>query len=218
MTFILASFVHSAILSLSQHLLEKGMIFFSLQKEEDFALENEKELVKAAKNGDSQAFTQLYNHYFPKIYSYLMRRTGHEQTTEDLTSQVFLKAFNKLPKFVITSAPFGAWLFRIAANTLTDYYRKASRNKEFASESLPEKMDESKSALEEVMTKETKEQVLTLVGKLSKKDQQMVELRFLAELGVKEIAAVVELSPNVVSVRIYRAVKKLQKLTETMNQ
>jgi len=215
MTFLIASFIQSIFLSLSQSLLDKGLIFFSAQKGDDFALENEKDLVKSAKNGDSQAFTDLYNHYFPKIYSYLIRRTGHEQTTEDLTSQVFLKAFNKLPKFAITSAPFGAWLFRIAANTLTDYYRKASRNKEFASDALPERIDESKSALEEVMTKETKEEVLALVGKLPKKDQQMVELRFLAELGVKEISAIVELSPNVVSVRIYRAVKKLQKITTT---
>lgn len=212
MTLFLASLLQAFFQGLSALFLDKGIIYHLAASDDDFALENEKAVVKAAKNGDSQAFTELYNHYFPKIYSYLMRRTGHQETTEDLTSKVFLKAFDKLPKFSITSAPFGAWLYRIAANTLTDYYRKASRNREFAAEVLPEKIDESKSAHDEVLTKEVKEEVLSLVSQLPKKDQQIVELRFLAELGVKEIAAIVELSPNVVSVRIYRAVKKLQKI------
>lgn len=173
------------------------------------AIEGEKQLVKSAKQGNPDAFTDLYNHYFPKVYAFVMRRTGHQQIAEDLTSQIFLKAFAKLPKFNITSAPFGAWLFRIATNTVTDHYRKSSTNKEFSAEVLPEKIDLSQDADELIIENEAKELVLSLVAKLPKKDQEIIQLRFLAELGVKEISAIVELSPNVVSVRIYRALKKL---------
>jgi len=198
-------------------LLGKAMqygLFFAAKPTNDLHLPGERKFVKLAKQGDSEAFTDLYNHYFPKIYAFIMRRTGHQQTAEDLTSQVFLKAFNKLPAFTITAAPFGAWLFRIASNTLTDYYRKASRTREFASEQLPEQPDESLDTSTLVISEEAKEQVLGLIAELPTKDQKIIELRFLAELSVKEISAIIELSPNVISVRIYRAVKKLHSLAQ----
>lgn len=207
------AFFISSISAVFKKALEIGL-FFAVNDQNTLALEGERQLVKSAKSGDPEAFTDLYNHYFPKIYAYIMRRTGHQETAEDLTSQVFLKAFDKLPKFTLTAAPFGAWLFRIASNTLTDYYRKSSRKKEFASEQLPEQPDESLDTAELVMTKQAKEQVLSLISELPEKDRQLIEYRFLAELGVKEISTMLELSPNVVSVRIYRAVKKLHTIAQ----
>lgn len=173
------------------------------------SLAGEKELVKKAKRGDEQAFTKLYHHYFPLIYRYIYRRCGHEQTTEDLTSQVFLKAFEKLPRFQITGAPFGAWVYRIAANLLTDYYRKSSTKNEYATDVLPERPDTSAGAHQEVISAERKEEVLLLLSSLSKTDRKIIELRFFAELSVKEISSIVELTPNAVSVRIHRGLKKL---------
>ena len=212
MPALLQTIVSPVLGVLMKGLITSGIFLFADLAKDDLKLENEKNIVQEAKKGDNQAFTELYNHYFPKVYAYIIRRTGHQQTAEDITSKVFLKAFSKLPTFTFTGAPFGAWVFRIAANTLIDHYRKASNNKERATEHLPESMDMSHSAHEEVMVNETKELVLSLVAKLPPKDRQLVELRFLAELGVKEISAIVELSPNVVSVRIYRAIKKLKTL------
>jgi RNA polymerase sigma-70 factor, ECF subfamily len=209
MTLFSTQFAHSFV----SKALQAGL-FFAAKPTNDLHLPGERGFVKAAKQGDPEAFTDLYNHYFPKIYSFIMRRTGHQQTAEDLTSKVFLKAFHKLPTFTITAAPFGAWLFRIASNTVTDHYRKASNNKEFASAQLPEQPDKSLDTAKLVISEEAKEQVLGLIAELPNKDQKIIELRFLAELSVKEISAIVELSPNVISVRIYRAVKKLSSLAQ----
>lgn len=212
MPALLQTIVSPILGAFTKGLISSGIFLFADVNKDDIRLENEKNIVHEAKKGDNQAFTELYNHYFPKVYAYIIRRTGHQQTAEDITSKVFLKAFSKLPTFSFTGAPFGAWVFRIAANTLIDHYRKASNNKERATEHLPENPDQANSAHEEVMANESKELVLSMVAKLPPKDRQLVELRFLAELGVKEISAIVELSPNVVSVRIYRAIKKLKNL------
>lgn len=174
-------------------------------------LENEKQLLKAAKNGDEQAFRQIYEFYFPKIYSYIIKRCGHQQTAEDITSQVFLKAFTKLPGYRITRAPFGAWVFKIATNSLTDHYRKNPSNVELSSDTLPEFEDNSSSADDHILLLENKQKAYSLLSVLSKDDQHILQLRFFAELSVKEVAQVLKVTENAASVRIYRALNRLKK-------
>lgn len=179
-------------------------------------LEQEQNLVQLAQQGSDQAFTQIYHHYFPQIYAFVMRRCGHQQLTEDLTSQVFLKAFKNLQEYQSRGFTFGAWLYRIAGNTLADHYRKASTRSELATDELPERADESRLAHEEIISEQQRAEILNMVEQLNEKDQRIITLKFFAELSVKEIAKVVSLSPNAVSVRIYRALDKLRQQAERM--
>lgn len=214
---IIAAIIRQSIWAdIINQLFAQAAFLFSqtISNEKPIGLENEKELIKQAQQGNESSFTELYNHYFPKVYGFVIKRCGHQQTAEDITSQVFLKAFSKLPKFVYQGAPFGAWVFKIASNALTDYYRKASTNKERVVGNLPEHPEELSHVHEDMLSAESKEQVLQLVAKLGKKDQEIVHLKFFAELSVREISAILEVSPNAVSVRIFRAVKKLQKIMQ----
>ena len=85
--------------------------------------QNEQQLVVAWKNGDSGAFAGLFDLYGRKIYDYLFYRTHHKETAEDLASTVFLKALERGQSFDPEKGSFGAWIYRIAHNTLIDQYR-----------------------------------------------------------------------------------------------
>lgn len=74
---------------------------------------------------DHQAFEAHYDAYVRKIYTYLYYRTQHRETAEDLTSQVFLKAFDRRDSFDGARGTFSAWIYGIARNALTDHYRSA---------------------------------------------------------------------------------------------
>ena len=89
----------------------------------DVRIEVEK-LVKKAKKGDTGAFGELYRVYFPKILQYLARRTADLVQAEDLTEEVFLKAFQSIDSLKSPEA-FTAWLYTIARGVLVDFYRKS---------------------------------------------------------------------------------------------
>lgn len=83
----------------------------------------EQQTVKAAAKGDEQAFADLYDAYIDSIYRFVYLRVEDQQTAEDITSNVFLKAWEKLDKYQFRGVPFRAWLFRIARNAVIDHYR-----------------------------------------------------------------------------------------------
>ena len=85
--------------------------------------EREDELVQRASNGDADAFSDLYERFTDRIYRYIYFRVTDGETAEDLTSKVFLKAWEHLPTFRRSNSPFIAWLYTIAHNTLVDFYR-----------------------------------------------------------------------------------------------
>ena len=86
-------------------------------------LPNERQLVLQAQAGNSEAFGQLYDAYMERIYRFVYFRVEDQQTAEDITSQVFLKAWNNLDRFSFNRTPYLAWLYTIAHNAVIDHYR-----------------------------------------------------------------------------------------------
>src|SRR5437867_3953368 len=86
-----------------------------------------RELVDRAQKGDRQALEELYLIHFDRIYSYLHVSVGNRHDAEDLTTQTFLKMLESINKFRWQSAPFSAWLFRIAHNLAMDHFRATKR-------------------------------------------------------------------------------------------
>src|SRR5437016_7994638 len=84
-------------------------------------------LVERAQQGDRDALEDLYLLHFDRIYSYLHMSVGNRHDAEDLTTQVFLKMLESIRKFRWRSAPFSAWLFRIAHNLAMDHFRSSRR-------------------------------------------------------------------------------------------
>jgi RNA polymerase sigma-70 factor, ECF subfamily len=92
-------------------------------KKSRMPLPNERQLVLQAQDGNSEAFGQLYDAYMERIYRFVYFRVEDQQTAEDITSQVFLKAWNNLDRFSFSRTPYLAWLYTIAHNAVIDHYR-----------------------------------------------------------------------------------------------
>ena len=89
--------------------------------------ENVRRLVERAQQGDRDALEELYLIHFDRIYSYLHVSVGNKYDAEDLTTQTFLKMLESINRFRWQSAPFSAWLFRIAHNLAMDHFRARRR-------------------------------------------------------------------------------------------
>ncbi len=92
-------------------------------KKSRMPLPNERQLVLQAQDGNSEAFGELYDAYMERIYRFVYFRVEDQQTAEDITSQVFLKAWNNLDRFSFSRTPYLAWLYTIAHNAVIDHYR-----------------------------------------------------------------------------------------------
>ena len=92
-------------------------------KKSRMPLSNERQLVLQAQAGNAEAFGQLYDAYMERIYRFVYFRVEDQQTAEDLTSQVFLRAWNNLDRFRLGGTPYLAWLYTIAHNAVIDHYR-----------------------------------------------------------------------------------------------
>ncbi len=173
-------------------------------------LENEAEIVKRAQD-DDQAFTILYNHYFPKIYGYLYKRTSKRESAEDLSSEVFMKVFSNLGKYKNQGYTFGAWVYRIATNALIDYYRKQGKvtevdiNEFFDLESDEEAPDYMVSKMQD------REQIEKVLEHLPPRYREIINLKYFAELDITEIAVILKLSNNNVAVLTHRALRLFKK-------
>lgn len=172
-------------------------------------LENEAELVERAKTDDAD-FEVLYYHYFPKIYSFVIKRAGNRETAEDIVSEVFLKAFTNLKKYNNRGFTFGAWLYRIAANCLTDHYRKQSRQPVAAAEEIIDNEPGKESPKKEAENKSDREAIEKVLVCLPERYSQAVYLRYFAEMEIYEIADVMKVSKAHASVLIHRALESFK--------
>src|SRR5271157_879005 len=93
-------------------------------------IEQEKALVERAKT-DPEAFGELYDENYAPIFNYLLRRTASISDAQDLTSEVFMKAFQNIGKFKWCGIPFSAWLYRIASHEIANKYRKGKHEQTY---------------------------------------------------------------------------------------
>ena len=164
-------------------------------------MENVKDLVRKAQDGDSAAFAMLYEEYSPAISRYLRRRmAGPDEVVDDLTAEVFVKVYERLDRYEERGLPFTAWLYRIAYNQMVDHVRTMprlpSRSIEDAGE-VPER--DTGRAFGQVLDRQVLEPAL---ARLTGEQRQAVQLRFLQGLSVADTAALMGRSDE--------AIKKLQ--------
>src|SRR3989338_7246444 len=86
-------------------------------------VDGEEKLIGRAIVGESSAFGLLYDGYQPKIYRFILVKVGHREDAEDLTHQIFLKAWQHVDDYEPRGLPFGSWLYQIARNQIVDFYR-----------------------------------------------------------------------------------------------
>ena len=171
---------------------------------------DEKALVQRAKSGDEEAFAQLYEEYFDKIYRYVALKVGDKMEAEDITQQVFLKAIKSISSFKWKGFPFSAWLYRIAHNQIVDYFRKSKKQ---VSVTLDESLAADDDDPAEVFDHKLDIEKLSSAAKqLTPAQQEVISLRFTSEMSIIQVAQVMGKSEGAVKALQHSAVVALRKL------
>jgi len=169
-----------------------------------------RKLVERAQSGERTALEELYLIHFDRIYSYLHLTVGNRHDAEDLTTQTFLRMLESIGKFRFQSAPFSAWLFRIAHNLSMDHFRANRRWQ--PEEEVPEPRDaEERSAEDEAFQSIGRQSMLDLIESLSHEQQQVLTLKFVFNFSNGEAATILGKSEGAVKSLQHRALGSLQK-------
>lgn len=164
--------------------------------------DEEQTLVKAAQAGDRQALATLWENITPKLFGYLINVLKHRSLAEDILQTTWLKAIEALPKFQYrSSTKFNAWLFAIARNECKQHWRKDQRDATY----INEQTETLEAAIDQTETNLLVEQMLS---KLSEDDREIIRLRYIADLSVNDIAAVLDINFVTARVRLHRAINK----------
>jgi RNA polymerase sigma-70 factor (ECF subfamily) len=174
--------------------------------------ENERvrDLVNRAQRGERSALEDLYLLHFDRIYSYLHMSVGSRHDAEDLTTQTFLRMLEAIGRFEWRSAPFSAWLFRIAHNLAMDHFRGTRRWQ--PEEEIPEDvLGEECSAEEQALASLGETSMLRLIGRLSPEQRQVLTLKFVFRFSNAETASILGKTEGAVKSLQHRALASLQR-------
>src|SRR5207302_11001138 len=167
-------------------------------------------LVERGQHGDREALEELYLLHFDRIYSYLHMSVGNRHDAEDLTTQTFMRMLESIKRFRWRSAPFSAWLFRIAHNLAMDHFRASRRWQ--PEEEIPEPRDEIEPSAEvAAMQSIGRQSMLELIEGLSTEQQQVLTLKFVFTLPNAEVATILGKTEGAIKSLQHRALVSLQK-------
>jgi RNA polymerase sigma-70 factor (ECF subfamily) len=172
----------------------------ALKKEAD-----ERLLIEAAQK-DPARFAELYTINFERVYAYAVLRVGNRAEAEDLTADVFHQALANLKRFEWRGIPFAAWLFRIAANLISDRWHRSGR--EVAAESG--KIDSAQVSPVEIEEVERRATLFRLVDTLPAEQKRVLVLRFVEQKSIKEVARETRKTEGAVKQLQFRALSNLR--------
>ena len=165
-------------------------------------LEPVRRWVERAKEGDTEAFGDLYRRYHPPLFRLARAHLG--EGAEDAVAETFMKAWRALPSYRDTGAPFLAWLYGVARHVIADEFRRRARVEPRAD--LPDRRVEW--AVEDKLT------LVAAIQRLPDEQRQVVELKFLMGATNAEVAATLGKSVDAVNAKQWRALAALRKTLE----
>ncbi len=171
------------------------------------------DLLQKAQHGDAEAFGLLYERHAQAVFRFLYSHLNNRMDAEDLTGEVFLRAWRSLPRYRYQGAPFLAFLFRVARNALVDAYRRSSTAATDTVADIETVADAAEPA-DVVHANLEREEVRRHLGRLREEYRLVLTLRFIGELSPEETAQVMEKSGGAVRVLQHRALAALRKLIE----
>jgi RNA polymerase sigma-70 factor (ECF subfamily) len=173
------------------------------------------ELIKRAQAGEVDAYGELYQRYVDIIFRYLRTRVPDEQTAEDLTETVFLRAFDRLDGYKDRGHPFSTYLYRAARNQLVDFYRAQKHEAEL---DQAEDIESSEMGPEAQLDQtDRRQQLQVALDQLPADYQEVIQLRILLELPTPTVAQWMERSEGATRVLLHRALKSMKDLLETQD-
>lgn len=161
--------------------------------------EYEAELIEEAKV-DIRSFMVLYKHYLPQVYKYVYYHIIKKQETEDVVSQTFLQAMENIHTYSYRGIPFGYWLYRIAGNII--YHSQRHNQNELSTADWVQVADLEVDA--------DKLDMLMLLRTLPDTQRQVLVLRYIQDLSIRDVAKIMECSEGAVKQLAYRAINTLR--------
>ena len=169
-------------------------------------------LIQKAISRDADAFGRLYDMYVDRVYRHLYYRVGNEADAEDLTQQVFLKAWQAIDRYKKTASPFLAWLMTISHNLVVDFYR-TRKDKAYLDVELV--ADDSAAGPEQAAEARFEQQQLRrAILQLPGDQQQVIMMRFVEGFSYAEVASLLGKSEGAIRVILHRALVKLRHILE----
>jgi RNA polymerase sigma-70 factor (ECF subfamily) len=174
------------------------------------------ELVERAQSGDVAAIGELYDRHHQDFFRFAWSRLGNRQAAEDLTGDLFTRMVKNLGGYRLGAVPFRAWLYRIARNLVVDYHRKHGRYQQVSldqTENVAQLLGEDghspypETAVEKQLTFD---QVRKALESIDETQREVVILRFLAGLSLKETADTLQKSVPAVKSLQYRGLAALR--------
>jgi RNA polymerase sigma-70 factor (ECF subfamily) len=182
-------------------------------------LSEEKQLVELAQR-DPQVFAKVYDHYYPRIFQYALKRTADVHLAQDITSETFFKALKKLWQFRWRNLPFSSWLYRIATNEVNQYFRKRKYHAASLDEMQESGFEPIANGNPETELIEAQEKLKhqldflacqRIVSQMDVKYQEVIALRFFERKEIKEIGQILGKSEGTIKSLLHRGLEKLQK-------
>lgn len=169
--------------------------------------QNESQLIAQAQAGDQDAVSALYEAYVQSIFQYTSYRVDSRMIAEDITAEVFLRMVRGLEDYEDRGLPFGAWLFRIAANLISEHYRQGKRVT--LSVLTENQRSDDTDPFDRLDRQEEREALTAALRTLSDDYQNILVLRFVKNLSHAEVAAILDKSETAVRSLQHRALKAL---------
>ena len=176
---------------------------------------SEAELIQGAKK-DSKYFGVLYDRYFEQIFRFIFKRLGGlEEIAGDLSQQTFIKALANINRYEDRGFPFSSWLYRIAQNEVSMYFRKQKKQHfvEITENSLFVIAEEANIMVSKDVEKQ--DLLIEILNSLDQNQLDLIELRFFQALSFKEIAEIYNISEANAKMRLYRILEKLAQKWES---
>lgn len=174
-----------------------------------FCPEDEVRLIERAKT-NPENFAPLYNKYYEPILRYVFKRVDEEEIAYDITSMVFIKAIQSLPKYEYRGVPFASWLFRIAKSELYQSFRDAKARRTVSIDTIV--VGQFFEDMQEDVTEANRDRLLKAMSKLKENQLQLIEMRFFEKRSFKEIGDILEMTENNAKVKTFRALAKLKEI------
>lgn len=167
-------------------------------------------LVEKVQKGDKNAFGEIYDLLLDKIYRFIYFRVGSKEDAEDLTENVFVKIWKNISTYENKGLPFEAWVFRIARNTVIDFYR-TKKQKITLTDNISETIADIRESHEELLhNKMLKEAIFNKMQSLPDSYREIIVLKFIEEKDNKEISEILEKPIDQIRVLQSRALKALK--------
>jgi RNA polymerase sigma-70 factor (ECF subfamily) len=184
------------------------------------------ELVSKVQNADRDAFSELYDYYFKRIFGYVFRRTANIIDSEDITANIFVKVLKKIRSFKGQNkkgGEFHCWMFRIASNEVNDYFRKGKKSAPLEDDKIQHKIEFGRLSddLEKIQNEMDQNIEYSLLHqallRLKPLNQDLIVMRYFEDMKFVDIAKNVNKKEKSIRMYFHRALNELRDVLREKN-